>query len=116
MRNKWAYSQRLTKIIALKVRGVPAGGRVDVRCKGGKKKRCSFKRKVVAKPDGGSVNVRKLFKRKALEPGAKIEIRVTAAGAIGRYVAYRIRAGKIPKLTTRCLAPGSSKPVRCSAL
>ena len=69
--NKWAYSQTLTKIIALKVTSVPAGGRVDVRCKGGTKKRCSFKRKVVARPDGGSVNVRKLFKRKALEPGPR---------------------------------------------
>ena len=113
VRNRWAFGRKSTKILTLTVRNVPAGATVEVRCKGGKQKGCPFKRKT-ARPKRGSVDVRKLFKRQTtLKPGARIELRVMQPGAIGRYVAYTIRKGRIPKPTSRCLAPGSRKPGAC---
>ena len=51
---------------------------------------------------------------KVLEAGARIEVFVRAPGVIGRYVSFRIRAGKAPVRTDRCLMPGASQPTRCT--
>ena len=49
-----------------------------------------------------------------LMAGARVEVFVRAPGVIGRYVAFRIRAGKPPVRTDRCLMPGASEPTRCT--
>jgi len=48
--------------------------------------------------------------RKALRAGSKLTIRVTRGGEIGAYFSYKIRKGKRPVETQRCLNPGSKKP------
>jgi hypothetical protein len=46
-----------------------------------------------------------------LPAGSKLAIRVTRRGAIGAYIAYKIRDGNFTKIE-RCLNPGSRKPRR----
>lgn len=47
--------------------------------------------------------------RKRLRAGNKLIVRVTRGGEIGSYFSYRIRKGKRPVETERCLNPGSRK-------
>ena len=118
VQNRWAYTRTHTWILRLRVRRVPGDAKVQVRCKAPKRlgrKACPFKRKS-AKPKrhGATVDVRKLFgERTKLRVGVRIQIRITAPGAIGKVVTYKLRPKKIPKSTGRCLAPGASKPTKC---
>jgi PKD repeat protein len=48
-----------------------------------------------------------------LRAGVKLEIFIRKQGSIGAYRAYKIRAGKRPKRTDRCLEPNKPRPVRC---
>jgi len=50
------------------------------------------------------VNLRRLV-RKRLRAGAVLEVRLTAPGAIGRVIRFRMRDGKLPKRTNLQLAP-----------
>jgi hypothetical protein len=100
-----------TTFTKLRVSGAPKrGAKLSVRCKG---KGCPFKRKSVKLRDGGA-NLTKRFKSKRLRPGAVVELRVTAAGSIGKVQRFTIRKRKEPKRVTLCLAPGASKPKKCS--
>jgi hypothetical protein len=108
----WVIRRGRTTITRLAVRGVPAGGRVEVRCQG---KRCPFKRKRAAHPKRGRVNALKaLGKRRTLRAGQTLEVRITRAGSIGRVVRWRMRAGNHqPKLSSPlCLPPGRTQPQR----
>jgi PKD repeat protein len=99
---------RGARITLLEVRGAPRGARVTVRCTG---RGCPFvSRRRIA--ETGRVRLTK-FPR-VLVAGARIEVFVRAPGVIGRYVRFRIRAGKRPVRTHRCLMPGASEPTRCT--
>lgn len=108
----WVILRGRTTITRLLVRGVPDGGRVEVRCRG---KRCPFKRKRASAPKRGRVNALKaLGKRRTLRAGQTLEVRITQPGSIGRVVRWNMRAGKRqPKLTSPlCLPPGGDRPQR----
>ena len=95
------------RITLLEVRGSPRGASVTVRCTG---RGCPFRlRRRVA--DSGRVRLSN-FPR-VLAAGARIEVLVRAPAVIGKYVAFRIRAGKRPVRSDRCLLPGASDPTRC---
>lgn len=47
--------------------------------------------------------------RKRLRAGNKLIVRVTRGGEIGAYFSYRVRRGKRPVETQRCLNPGSRR-------
>ena len=98
-----------TQITKLEVKGAPRGAKLQVRCQG---KGCPFSRKAVKLKNGGA-KLTKRFKARRLKPGAVIELRVTAAGAIGKVQRITIRPRKEPKRTSLCLAPGASKPKQC---
>jgi hypothetical protein len=85
----------------------PRGTRIRVRCSG---HGCAFKRKAVA---ARTISIRSL--RRTYKPKAKIEIRVTKAGKIGKYTSVRTRKGKAPVRSDRCLMPGKTTPSRCPA-
>jgi len=99
---------RGARITLVEVRGSPRGARVAVRCTG---QGCPFRlrRRVV---ETGRVRLSN-FPR-ILVAGARIEVFVRAPGVIGKYVNFRIRAGKRPVRTDRCLMPGASTPTRCT--
>jgi hypothetical protein len=60
------------------------------------------------------VRIRRLEKH-FYPAGVKIEVRVTRPGTIGKYTLFRVRRGKPPARTDRCLIPGEPSPVRCPA-
>jgi hypothetical protein len=97
----------LTRVIRLRVRDVPRGGAVRVLCTG---RGCPFRSRRFT---GTRVNVGKAFKKR-LRAGARIEVRITAPGAIGKVVRYKMRRGKAPRTTRLCLPPGATRPrARC---
>jgi hypothetical protein len=99
---------RGARITLVEVRGAPRSARVTVRCTGGG---CPWRlrRRVV---ETGRVHLSNFTR--VLVAGARIQVFVRAPGVIGKYVGFRIRAGKRPVRTDRCLMPGASEPTRCS--
>ena len=61
----------------------------------------------------GGAKLTRLFKRARLPPGAVVELRLTAPGAIGKVLRLAVRKRKPPKRSSLCLPPGASKPARC---
>jgi dipeptidyl aminopeptidase/acylaminoacyl peptidase len=105
----WQAARRWTRVMRLRVSDVPAGAKVEVRCKG---RGCPIRRKVV-RVRRGRANVQAVFGRRKLRPGAVIEIRITRPGAIGKVVRYTIRPRKLPSSRRLCLQPGAKRPARC---
>lgn len=100
------FTRRYTTITLVSVRA-PRGVRIRVRCRG---KGCAYRRRAMT---SRLVRVRSLQGR--YRPGARIVIRVTKPGQIGKYVRLRIRKGRAPLRIDRCLMPGQSRAVRCPA-
>ena len=96
------------RITLVEARGAPRGARVTVRCSG---RGCPWRvrRRIV---ETGRVRLSSFTR--VLVGGARIEVLVRAPGVIGKYVAFRIRAGKRPLRVDRCLMPGASEPTRCT--
>jgi hypothetical protein len=109
----WKVFARYTKLTSLKVKGAPAGAKVRVSCKGGKKKGCPFKKKTSTVDAKGKASLTKRFKGRKLKPGAVIEVRISAPSAIAKVLRIRIRDDKAPKRVTLCLPPGADKPSDC---
>ncbi len=93
----------------------PRGARVEVRCKG-KGKGCPFRVMRVRVPRGlarsGLVRVKRIHGR-SLRAGTRLEIRVTGRGRIGKHVAFRFRARRVPLRKDGCLLPGRTRAVSC---
>jgi hypothetical protein len=109
-----------TKFKRMLITGVPAGGRVEVRCAANKraKSACPFARRLVrvtnGKADGLTVLRKKQRRRGLIIRGrATLEIRITAPLFIGKIVRYQIVEGRPPQGRTRCLNPGAEKPTAC---
>jgi PKD repeat protein len=88
----------------------PLGATVTVRCRG---RGCPFKASTRSATASKQVRIRKLEQR-LLRAGASIRIFVTKPGSIGKYTSIRVRQGKPPRRSDRCLMPDSNtKPVKC---
>ena len=109
----WKVFARYTKLTSLKVKGAPAGAKVRITCKGGKKKGCPFKKKTSTVNAKGKASLTKRFKGRKLKPGAVIEVRISAPSAIAKVLRITIRNKKAPKRVTLCLPPGATKPGGC---
>jgi hypothetical protein len=108
--NRWGLTRRATTVYQLSVKGVPAGGRVEVRCDG---KGCPFaKRSVAARR--GKVSLTRLFRGRRLARGTVLEVRVTAPGMVGKVVRYTMRAQRrLPHTAALCLGPGAARAAAC---
>jgi hypothetical protein len=94
------------RITLLSVKG-PSAARISARCFGhGCPKRALTRRGAKARLHP--------FER-FLPAGTILQVRVTSATSIGKYVSFRIRARRAPLRHDRCLMPGGSKPVGCPA-
>ena len=106
----WSVAGPRTTLVRLRLRLLPAGAAVQLRCSG---PGCPFKRKSAGRPRGGKLDALPAFGRKrTLRAGATLEVRITAPGRIGKVVRYKARDGKPPKATTLCLRPGARTPQR----
>ena len=117
--NKWGYARRFSIVLSLKVKHVPAGATVQVRCSGPRRSTargsgCPYvSRKYKPKPRVRTIDLTGPFKGRKLWIRTVVEIRITAPGTIGKVVRYRIARNKVPLATTLCLPPGAPKPQRC---
>lgn len=105
------------KLTVLRLRKIPAGSKVSIKCKGPKGS-CPFKSKTFSLAKKAvKLDLRKKFKgfKKAkLKRGTKLEFRVTKPGTIGMFVRLVVKKlNKVPVRTTRCLPPGVTSPQRC---
>jgi hypothetical protein len=99
-----------TRLTRLQVKGVPRGAKVKATC-AFKKKKCPGKaRKALTKSRArGTVSLNARYKGVRLRVGTKITVRVTQSGTIGAAKILEVRRAKRPKITDRCLLPGSTR-------
>ena len=97
------------------MRDVKAGDKVEIRCVGGKSKRCPFAKKTVtATSRTKQVDVAKLLKKRYLKRNAKVEIRVTRPNEIGRFMRLTVQRRGTVKSELLCINVGATSPSRCS--
>ena len=100
---------RGVKVRALEAKKAPPESTVTVLCAG---KSCPAK-KIVKTAQTKRVRFKGMTR--FLWAGTIISVSVRQGELIGKYTRWRIRGGKLPKRTDRCLYPNRRKPVRCPA-
>jgi hypothetical protein len=101
------FTPRGTLVRALHVRA-PAGARVAVECRG---RRCT----TTARSAGPrSMRIRRA--QGTYRAGARLIVRITAPGRVGKYTSFRFRRAKAPTRKDLCLAPGDRAPLPCGML
>lgn len=100
--HRWLFFGRRTKLALLSVRA-PVGVSIVARCTGRRRSDCPFARKTVTATER-TTNLTRYFKRKRiLDPGTTITVRVTLAGRIGAYQKFTMRTRRLPRVTKRCI-------------
>jgi hypothetical protein len=101
---------RITRISTLRLRRVPGGATVNIACKG---RGCPYRKSKVRVRKGKSrtVALRKLQRR--MREKTTVVITVRKGNTLGKYIRLRFRRAAAPSRVDRCVAPGSSKPVKC---
>ena len=86
-----------------------------MRCKGGKRRGCKFKRTrtITVARNLAPVFLHPFFGRGRLRRGARITVAVTASGMIGRTYTYNIKRNILPVAQIICRAPGAKKGTPC---
>jgi len=114
VQSAFATRGRTTQVTRLRVLAVPEGARIQLRCRGGRKRGCFRAVERFRSPGGANAkDVRKPLRKRRLEPGARLEVRILDADSIGKVVRFTVRRARLPRSRTLCLAPGQSRPGRC---
>ena len=116
----WARSGSSTRFSNMRLKNVPSGATVTVRCVSGtcpsalykKAKGKRVNKTLTLTGKSGTVALTALTKSPA-KSGAVIEIAISKPGAIAAIKRLTMRKGKAPTLTSRCLPPGAKRPVAC---
>lgn len=104
-------SNNYTRLTALTLTKAKKGSKVKLSCKG---HGCPFKtRTTKVKKSKGKLSLSKLVRKGRFAKNAKLELKITLAGHIGKDVTLTFRKGKAPKKKTLCLTPGKTKPGHC---
>ena len=104
----------VTRVLRLRVLAVPAGGRIEVRCTGGRRLGCFRGVKRFRSRRGAEVlNVRSAVRRSRLRTRARLELRILDADSIGKVQRFTMRTGALPRPQSLCLVPGRRSPGRC---
>jgi hypothetical protein len=121
----FGWSHSYTIVESLIVHEIPAGGTVEVLCRG---LGCPFAHDHAARaasrshcrshgckpkhstPPQTEVGLTRLFKGHHLGVGTHITVNVTKAGWVGKSFLFTMRANHAPHIQIACLAPGSSLP------
>jgi streptogramin lyase len=118
--NVWAVSSRFTIVQTLSVRRLPAPSTVVVKCRPPRGQAsisarigCPFKRKQLKVTKAArELRLARLFERRRLTVGTRVQVRVAAPATIGVLVRFTTRKAKVPRRRDFCLPPGG-KPARC---
>jgi hypothetical protein len=107
----WLASATFTRVAQLDVVDVhPVPATIGVACHGGG---CPFARRSVRVTSAAGKSFTAAFRGAKLRLGTRVEVRVTAAGRLGKYVGFTMRRHRLPRVREACLAPGSNAPMRC---
>jgi hypothetical protein len=101
-------------ITRLRVRRVPAGAKLVITCTPPRGTRCPARRALrrTFQDARARIDLTASFKRRRLPVGAVIEVRVTAANAIGTVLRVTVtRSGS--RSVSRCVRPGATRTIRC---
>ena len=112
--NRWRpLSGGRLRLERLLITSASPGTTVELRCSG---RRCAFKRRTLQAPSGGRVNVLRSIQRyrSRFRGGQTLELRITAPDKLGKVIRYPLKRGDTPVSQTLCLAPGATKPTRCT--
>lgn len=105
------FFKHYTKLTSLVLTKAVKGSEVKLTCHGGG---CPFKTKTTAvKKSKRKLSVTKLVVKGRFARGAKLVLRITHPGDIGKLITLSFRNGHAPKKKTQCLAPGKTKPTHC---
>lgn len=95
----------------------PLGATISLSCVGGGCKTKAERRVAKASSKSsttvGAVTLKFARFERALRAGARLQIRVTQEGEIGKYTSFTIRRNRLPVRSDACLAPASNKPIAC---
>ena len=109
------FAPQYTRVTTLAVTGVQPGLTISVDCSGSgcpkhgytdTVKRASCGKHATCK----NINLAKRFAGRRLGVGARLVVRLTHPGWLGKYYAFVVRHGRKPKIETACLAVGRAKP------
>jgi hypothetical protein len=108
----WRLARSYTRLRALIVRNAPKGARIALSCKGDG---CPFRgtRRATVPRDLAPVALQRPFRRARLRSGARVVVRITARGTIGRTFTYTMQPRALPETRVVCRAPGAKKGTRC---
>jgi hypothetical protein len=109
----FSVGRKSTRISKLTVSKAQVGATVRLICRP-RKKGCAFRSKSTPVRSPKALDLSNAVKRLALKPGARFEVRVAKAGAIGSVSRFKVRKGKQPIRTTLCLPPGGKTPKACT--
>ena len=110
VKSGWRVTRAGARVLRLRVVDAPAGATVRVRCIG---KRCRLKQRKATVRANGTIDLRRLVRRRLMPVGTTLELRIAAPHSIGKVVRYRIKRARIPNGRSLCLPPGAKKPKRC---
>jgi hypothetical protein len=102
--NLWRASGSRTVNVALKAKDFAKGTRIELRCSGGG---CPFRKVTRRVTRGGrTVSLHGPFGNRGLRRGARVELRLTRSGRIGRVLRFRIGSPGEPNVDFLCQPPG----------
>ena len=100
--------------LALAVKAPPRGARATLACKG---EDCPFRTRKITRIRNDKLTVftplapgrAATTKIRSFRAGQRLELRITAAGQIGKAVRFKLKRGKIPTGRQGCLTPGQTR-------
>ena len=101
---------RSTQITTLRLRRVAGGATITSTCKG---RGCPFRKSTVRVRKGKSRTVALPKLQRRMAAGTTVVITVRKGNTLGKYIRLRFRRGFAPARVDRCVAPKSSKPLKC---
>ena len=102
--NLWRGSGARTVNVKLTAKDFPKGTTIRVRCTGSGCRSGTFTRRVTR--SRSTVNLHRAFGNRRLRRGARVEVRFTRAGRIGRVQRFRIGSPGVPSVDFLCQPPG----------
>jgi hypothetical protein len=111
----WGVTNTRTYLIKLKIPKVPKQGKAQLTCK--PKRKCPFRKVSSKKRRKGTITLFKEvkankvrgIKRREFIPGARVELRITAPGYVGKVLRYKLKRAKVPTARTLCIPIGAKK-------
>jgi Putative metal-binding motif len=102
--NLWRGVGSRTVNVSLSAKNFPKGTRIEMRCSGsGCRSRRAVRRVTRSR---ARVNLHGFLGNRRLRRGARVQLRFTRAGRIGRVLRYRIGSPGVPRVDFLCQPPG----------